>query len=70
MAERLFDTLVDDFSARAIRLALETTKGNRTHAARLLGISRPTLLARMEKYGSCGSDRGVLSRFAGCSPTF
>ncbi|MGQ9748541.1 sigma-54-dependent transcriptional regulator [Desulfosoma sp.] len=51
VAERLFDALVDDFSARVIRLALEMTKGNRTHAARLLGVSRPTLLARMEKYG-------------------
>ncbi|MEJ5364926.1 MAG: sigma-54 dependent transcriptional regulator [Desulfosoma sp.] len=50
-SERLFDALVDDFSARVIRVALELTKGNRTHAAKLLGISRPTLLARMEKYG-------------------
>ncbi|MEJ5347308.1 MAG: sigma-54 dependent transcriptional regulator [Desulfosoma sp.] len=51
VSERLFDSLVDDFSARVIRVALEVTKGNRTHAAKLLGISRPTLLARMEKYG-------------------
>ncbi|SHF87726.1 two-component system, NtrC family, nitrogen regulation response regulator GlnG [Desulfacinum infernum DSM 9756] len=50
-SERLFDELVDDFSARVIRAALEITGGNRTQAARLLGISRPTLLARMEKYG-------------------
>lgn len=49
--ERPFDALVDDFSARVIRVALEVTKGNRTQAAKLLGISRPTLLARMEKYG-------------------
>ncbi|MBU1277390.1 MAG: sigma-54 dependent transcriptional regulator [Proteobacteria bacterium] len=31
--------------------ALETTKGNRSRAARLLGVSRPSLLARLKKYG-------------------
>lgn len=31
--------------------ALETSGGNRTRAARLLGISRPTLIYRIEKHG-------------------
>ena len=31
--------------------ALRTTGGNQTHAARLLGLSRPTLQAKMQKYG-------------------
>jgi nitrogen regulation protein NR(I) len=36
--------------------ALRRTQGNQTHAARLLGISRPTLHARMQKYGMHGRD--------------
>jgi two-component system response regulator AtoC len=31
--------------------ALEKTKGNRTHAARLLEISHRTLLYKIEEYG-------------------
>lgn len=34
-----------------IRQALMRTHGNRTHSARLLGISRDTLLYRMQKHG-------------------
>ena len=31
--------------------ALRLTNGNQTHAARLLGLTRPTLQAKMHKYG-------------------
>ena len=34
-----------------IRKALDKTGGNRSRAARLLGISRQTLLYRLEKHG-------------------
>ena len=34
-----------------IRQALERTNGNRSRSAKLLGISRDTLLYRMQKYG-------------------
>ncbi|WP_461210329.1 sigma-54-dependent transcriptional regulator [Desulfocurvus sp. DL9XJH121] len=49
--EGALDDIVDHFAARAIEEALQLTGGNRTHAARLLGVSRPTLLARIDKYG-------------------
>ncbi len=36
---------------RMIREALTATEGNRTHAARLLEISHPSLLSKMKLYG-------------------
>jgi len=49
--ESLFEDLMDRFGHLVIREALEATAGNRTQAARLLGLSRPTLIAKIEKYG-------------------
>jgi DNA-binding NtrC family response regulator len=40
----------------AIPEALKRTGGNKTHAARLLGITRETLAKKMEKYGIGGKD--------------
>ena len=48
--EHVLDEIVDHFAARTIEEALRLTSGNRTQAARLLGVSRPTLLARMDRY--------------------
>jgi nitrogen regulation protein NR(I) len=45
-----FETCVDRFASLLIREALDLTGGNRSRAARLLGISRPTLLAKIDKY--------------------
>jgi len=42
--------ILDELEADLIRQALERTAGNRTRAARLLGLSRDTLLYRMKKY--------------------
>ncbi|MFO8083249.1 MAG: sigma-54 dependent transcriptional regulator [Desulfobacterales bacterium] len=46
-----FDTSIDRFSAILISEALNLSNGNRSRAAKLLGISRPTLHAKIEKYG-------------------
>ncbi|MBI4774527.1 MAG: sigma-54-dependent Fis family transcriptional regulator [Deltaproteobacteria bacterium] len=47
----LFASLIDHFSGIIISEALNLTGGNRSQAAKLLGLSRPTLLAKIEKYG-------------------
>ncbi|WP_187170557.1 sigma-54 interaction domain-containing protein [Salidesulfovibrio onnuriiensis] len=43
--------LVEKTERRAIRSALATAEGNRSKAAKLLGISRPLLYKKMAKYG-------------------
>ena len=48
--ERLFDFCLDQVAALLIQEALVLTQGNRSHAATLLGISRPTLHAKIEKF--------------------
>jgi len=45
-----FDEVMDTVSGIVIAEALKTTNGNRTQAAKLLGLSRPTLHAKIEKY--------------------
>jgi DNA-binding NtrC family response regulator len=49
--DRRFDAAMDRFAALLIMEALIATGGNRSRAAKLLGISRPTLHAKIEKYG-------------------
>jgi len=46
----VFNTLMDRFAAMLIAEALKYTGANRSRAAELLSISRPTLLSKMEKY--------------------
>lgn len=48
--DRLFDFCLDQVAALLIQEALVLTQGNRSHAAKLLGISRPTLHAKIEKF--------------------
>jgi len=45
-----FDTIIDYFAKIAISEALRLTEGNRAQAAKLLGMSRPTLLSRIDRY--------------------
>jgi DNA-binding NtrC family response regulator len=42
---------LDNLEANLIQQALDMTKGNRSKSARLLGLSRDTLLYRMQKHG-------------------
>ncbi|MDQ7836617.1 MAG: sigma-54 dependent transcriptional regulator [Humidesulfovibrio sp.] len=46
-----YDHILDAVARGTIAEALEITGGNRTRAAKLLGLSRPTLIAKIEKYG-------------------
>ena len=46
-----FEHVLDTVARGTIAEALEITGGNRTRAAKLLGLSRPTLIAKIEKYG-------------------
>ncbi len=48
--ENLFDVLMDEVEMEIIRQCLEITGGNRSQASKLLGISRPTLLSKIEKH--------------------
>jgi len=49
--EDLFEKCVDRFSRILISEALTITGGNRSQSAKLLGLSRPTLHSKIEKYG-------------------
>jgi len=49
--DKIFADIIDRFSGLVIAEALNMTGGNRSQAAKLLGLSRPTLLAKIEKYG-------------------
>ncbi len=49
--KNLFDSCMDYIAGVLISEALKLTAGNRTRAAELLGLSRPTLHAKIEKYG-------------------
>jgi DNA-binding NtrC family response regulator len=42
---------LDALEADLIHQALNRTQGNRSQSARLLGLTRDTLLYRMQKYG-------------------
>jgi DNA-binding NtrC family response regulator len=48
--ENIFDALIDRFASLILQEALDLTGGNRSQAARLLSLSRPTLQAKIDKY--------------------
>lgn len=45
-----FDDFIDIVSDIVVAEALKITNGNRSRAAKLLGVSRPTLHAKIDKY--------------------
>ncbi len=49
-APNRFDAAMDQFASLLISEALNLTHGNRSRAARLLGLSRPTLHSKIDKY--------------------
>jgi nitrogen regulation protein NR(I) len=49
--ENMFDSCIDFFASVLISEALNLTGGNRSRAAKLLGLSRSTLHSKIEKYG-------------------
>jgi two-component system response regulator HydG len=42
---------LDELERMAVKKALRKSNGNKTEAARILGITRKTLAAKLEKYG-------------------
>lgn len=55
--QELFNSLLDKFTCMIIEETLFLTGGNRSRAAKILGISRPTLHAKIDKCGiSCYED--------------
>jgi len=49
--ENIFETCMDDFAKMVISEALNISQGNRSRAAKILGMSRPTLHSKIEKFG-------------------
>jgi len=50
-----YERLIESVERLLLIAALRRTKGNQTHAARLLGLPRPTLHAKMHKHGLHGA---------------
>ncbi len=50
ITEHLFDSCMDRCAGMLISEALNLTGGNRSRAAKILGLSRPTLHSKIEKY--------------------
>eukprot|EP01022_Parablepharisma_sp_SALTPOND_P012562 TRINITY_DN1619_c1_g1_i3.p4 TRINITY_DN1619_c1_g1~~TRINITY_DN1619_c1_g1_i3.p4 ORF type:complete len:483 (+),score=191.78 TRINITY_DN1619_c1_g1_i3:1274-2722(+) len=49
-ADKPYEAAMDAISSMLIQSALEMTEGNKTRAAKLLGLTRPTLLAKIDKH--------------------
>ncbi len=54
--EHAYEELAEKIERLLIVEALRRSEGNQTHAARLLGLPRPTLHAKMQKHGLLGRE--------------
>jgi DNA-binding NtrC family response regulator len=52
------DPELDDFERHQLRDALDEARGNKSEAARLLGLPRSTLVSKLKKYGLMGPGNG------------
>jgi DNA-binding NtrC family response regulator len=59
---RPLSEVLRDAERRALVRALEHAGGNRSAAARLLGVSRSTLYAKLEEHGVLAAESGKLDR--------
>jgi len=50
VTDKPYEAAMDSVSSLLIATALEMTDGNKTRAAKLLGLTRPTLLAKIDKH--------------------
>ena len=48
--ENMFDSIIDQIACKLISETLNLAAGNRSRAAKILGLSRPTLHSKIEKY--------------------
>ena len=67
--ESVYHSLVNTFKAELIKRALGATGGNRTHAARLLGLQRTYLLRLIRELGVDVPAGGRNGRGAPAAPT-
>jgi DNA-binding NtrC family response regulator len=56
--DKLYESCLDHVASLLIQEALDMTHGNRSNAAKLLGITRPTLHAKIEKYNITSHSTG------------
>ncbi|WP_243545249.1 sigma-54-dependent transcriptional regulator [Pseudodesulfovibrio tunisiensis] len=56
--DNAFETLMDRYGRLIVAEALDITGNNRTRAAKLLGMTRPTLASRIDRYGLKDNGKG------------
>ena len=60
---RAYEQVLEKVERLLLAEALQRAKGNKAHAARLLGLPRPTLHAKLQRYGLLNTDAEPLPRW-------
>ncbi len=55
----LYELVLKEIEAPLLKVVMDKTKGNRTHAAKCLGISRRTLQQKLKKYQKNDSSQSI-----------